>query len=378
MLTMEQRWLDDKTAPSGSLQKCKVCNEGMSLLLQLNADLPDRFPGHERRLYVLGCRRKPCRRKEGSVRAFRAVRRTKIEDSKTPTKAKSNSNANTSESPNLGNALFGSKSTSSSPANPFSSTLIPSVSSNPFSTGDSSGGQNSIATNTASADNLPETFAQKARISGDEDQPTQPSTHTASQPWIDDTSPYPIYHVDADKEYLYPESQSEAIPSNARLDTDGESSSAAEEKAAFESAMDKTFQKFADRLSQNPQQVLRYEFAGEPLLYSKTDVLGKQLAPATESKVQTVSSKNGVGLGLKIPRCTSCGAGRVFEMQLTPHAITELEAEETGIDGMEWGTILVGVCSEDCQEKGKGQGEVGYVEEWVGVQWEEMTDYKKR
>ena len=142
--------------------------------------------------------------------------------------------------------------------------------------------------------------------------------------------------------------------------------------------MDKTFQRFADRLSQNPEQVLRYEFAGQPLLYSKTDAVGKLLAPAIEGKVRTVASPNGASGGLMIPRCTSCGAGRVFEMQLTPHAITELEAEEMSIDGMDWGTVIVGACSEDCQEKDKAKGDVGYVEEWVGVQWEEMTDYKKR
>jgi pre-rRNA-processing protein TSR4 len=350
----------------------------MSLLLQLNSDLPDRFSGHERRLYVLGCRRKPCRRKEGSVRAFRAIRTSKVEDSKAPIKSKAKTAGNTSEPPGLGDALFGSKSTPTSQANPFSSTSTPSASSNPFSTGDSFGGQNSIATNIASANNLPETFAHKARISGHEDQPSQSSPSTASEPWINDTNPYPSYHLDADKEYLYPESHSEAIPSNARLDNDGESSSAADDKAAFESAMDKTFQKFADRLSQNPEQVLRYEFGGEPLLYSKTDAVGKHLAPASEGKVQPVASNSGAGVGLKVPRCSSCGAGRVFELQLTPHTITELEAEDTSIDGMEWGTIIVGVCGEDCQEKGKGQGEVGYVEEWVGVQWEEMTDYKKR
>lgn len=65
-------------------------------------------------------------------------------------------------------------------------------------------------------------------------------------------------------------------------------------------------------------------------------------------------------------------------MQLTPHAITELEAEDMSIDGMDWGTVIVGVCSEDCQEKGKAAGQVGYVEEWVGVQWEEIADSKKR
>ena len=79
----------------------------------------------------------------------------------------------------------------------------------------------------------------------------------------------------------------------------------------------------------------------------------------------------------RIPRCASCGADRVFELQLTPHAITELEVEEASTDGMEWGTVIVGVCSEDCVQQGQAVGEVGYLEEWVGVQWEEMLDARK-
>jgi pre-rRNA-processing protein TSR4 len=170
-------------------------------------------------------------------------------------------------------------------------------------------------------------------------------------------------------------------PSTARVETNGESSSssAAEDKALFESAMDKTFQRFADRLAQNPEQVLRYEFGGQPLLYSKSDAVGKLLAPAVDAKIQTSSARNGTSTSqLKMPRCVNCGADRVFELQLTPHAITELEADDVAIDGMEWGTVIVGVCSADCQTKGKVEGEVGYIEEWAGVQWEEVADHTPR
>lgn len=154
----------------------------------------------------------------------------------------------------------------------------------------------------------------------------------------------------------------------------GESSSAGakEEKEAFESTLDKTFQRFADRLAQNPDQVLRYEFRGIPLLYSRDDAVGKLLAPHQpdgNEKVKTVSGSKG---GKGIPRCTSCGAERIFEMQLTPQAITELEAEEMGLEGMEWGTIIMAVCGKDCMPSDLKQGDVGYVEEWIGVQWEEV------
>ncbi len=60
-------------------------------------------------------------------------------------------------------------------------------------------------------------------------------------------------------------------------------------------------------------------------------------------------------------------------MQLTPHAIQELEADEDGLDGMDWGTVIVAVCENNCQQRGVKPGEAAYVEEWAGVQWEELT-----
>lgn len=155
------------------------------------------------------------------------------------------------------------------------------------------------------------------------------------------------------------------------IDTEG-ANGKDDEKDAFESTIDKTFQKFADRLAQNPEQVLRYEFGGTPLLYSKTDAVGKLFSPsasfAPEGKVKTVSQR---GHGSGMPRCPNCGASRVFELQLVPQAIAELEIDEEGLEGMEWGTVILGVCERDCAERGVGAGDVGWVEEWVGVQWEE-------
>lgn len=345
----------------------------MSLLLQLYADLPEWFPGHERRLYVFGCRRKPCRRKAGCVRALRAVRASAVPPHTAERhEIKPKADERAQPAVNLGETLFGAKSSTPAQSNPFSTTASSGASNNPFAAAGSK------STTTAKSEpSLNETFAEKARIPTTTT-PSPQSPQIPSTPWQQDPSPYPSYHIDADKEYLEPEPAT--VPGNARLDTEdasGSSSSAAEDKAAFESAMDKTFQHFADRLSQNPEQILRYEFGGQPLLYSKSDAAGKVLSYASEAKVQTSSTLNGSSVS-KVPRCPSCGAGRSFELQLTPHAITELEADEMGVDGMEWGTIIVCVCSSDCTEKGKDEGQVGYVEEWVGVQWEEVVSEKKR
>lgn len=52
-----------------------------------------------------------------------------------------------------------------------------------------------------------------------------------------------------------------------------------------------------------------------------------------------------------------------------PQAIAELEVEEEGLQGMEWGSVIVGVCGGDCGDQ-RGEG-WAWREEWVGVQWEE-------
>lgn len=82
------------------------------------------------------------------------------------------------------------------------------------------------------------------------------------------------------------------------------------------------------------------------------------------------------GVNNRIPRCPSCGRERVFELQLVPHTITVLEDGRDGIGlgkgdaGMEWGTIILGVCAGNCGTA--KEGDLGWKEEWIGVQWEEM------
>ncbi|KAF2752076.1 hypothetical protein M011DRAFT_435419 [Sporormia fimetaria CBS 119925] len=389
-------WLDGKTAPSGSLAKCKVCNGLLSLLLELNGELPEQFPGHERRLYVWACRRKTCRRKDGSVRGIRGVRITKGAGNKSAPRG-TQPQAPPEENkplPNIGGSLFGVKEDkqASAPANPFS---------NPFSTGSSGKGPaNPFSSSSAnpfsapaiqvepptvpkeeqkedeSKQDLAETFASKVKLNTPPKPAPAPRPH---EPWPAESSfppVYPHYHLDAEYETLDAPSTPQ-IPSNVRLETEAEASSGGgkEDKEVFESSLDKTFQKFADRVGENPEQVLRYEFKGKPLLYSDADAVGKLLEAHSDhgsSKVTTVGSRSGSGM----PRCQNCGADRVFEVQLTPHAITELEAQEMSIDGMEWGTIILGVCAKDCKPDDVAEGEVGYLEEWVGVQWEE--DVSKR
>ncbi|KAL9616702.1 MAG: hypothetical protein Q9160_008455 [Pyrenula sp. 1 TL-2023] len=462
-------FLSEKHPPLASFSTCKVCSSYLSLLLQLNGDLPERFPDNERRLYLFACRKKQCRRKAGSIRGYREVRKWRNPQSTTANKSimqepirpppASSAVENATEPSwrcgtmtpdqfsqgrggDMGGLVFNSSGPFGKPLsdadnrNPFSigATANSNPSSNPFappetnpfspsevkplpngqakpepqantpsnplpppstlaakppqppSTPTSQPNSTSNTTQTHDPSPLSETFASKLRVSSP---PTSTTTPTPSTPWPPLTSfppPYPLYHLDADYETLDPEpaaplpSSSSASTSKSAYDDPSDppskSSTTTTDDASTltDSAHDPTFLRFSTRLSQNPSQVLRYEFGGHPLLYSSTDAVASRFPSSSASSSSS-----------KIPSCENCGGKRVFELQLVPGAISALEDEEqeqeqdAGIDGdegMEWGTVILGVCERDCGAgafvEGTG-GEVGWREEWVGVQWEERV-----
>ncbi|KAL8817803.1 MAG: hypothetical protein Q9223_003431 [Gallowayella weberi] len=385
-------WPDDEP-PSASLAKCKTCNSMMALLLQLNGDLPEYFPGHERKLYIFACRNKPCRRKSGAVRAIRSSK-ISPSPSKHTTQQKQPVAQTSSPEPgqqlfNLGDSIFKSASNTESNTNinPFSTPTSSNLHPNPFSSTKTTNPiphshqkqhVNSLSSPPKPHDSsLHETFAQKARLTS-----PPPSSHSPREPWPSPSvvpQPYHSYYLDADYETLdAPEPKDKAsssthnIPfpptsSNKDLPATDEDDDPANWLSGPAKA-DKTFLRFAARLAQNPEQVLRYEWCGQPLLYSKDDEVGLAFPPPANT---TSSAKS--TLENRIPNCRNCGSRRVFELQLTPHAISELEREEEGLEGMEWGTVVVGSCEKSCGEKSVKDGAVGWVEEWVGVSWEESV-----
>lgn len=370
-------WLDPSAPPpSAALAKCKVCNNFLVLLLQLNGDLPEHFPWHERRLYILSCRGQACRRKEGSVRVLRGTRISEEKKKQCKPAAKADPGPLRS-AVNIGETLFGSKSLSGLPSsNPFSLGVLANTSSslsqeqNPFTPPSASASELAAKPPQARPSmptDLRQTFASALSLNST---PPVAGPPPPPVPWPSDSAippAYPAYYlVDANYEIL-DKIEDAATPATTMDLDEGGDGGGKEDTEVFESSIDKAFQKFADRMEQNPEQVLRYEFKGSPLLYSKTDAVGKALSASNgEGKVRAIS-------GSGMPRCGNCGGARVFEVQLTPHAIMELEREEDGIDGMEWGTIIVGVCERDCVQNHVENGEVGYIEEWAGVQWEELN-----
>lgn len=370
-------WLDPSSPASASLARCKVCNDMMVLLLQLNGELPD-FPGHERRLYIFSCIRQTCRRKVGSVRALRGVKVTRdVEKAEKVKKSEPNPSSGIVTSKALGESLFGAKpggaAGSAASQNPFAPGASTSV--NPFSSGTTSSSvftAQAAKPASASPETLPKTFASALNLN--KEQATAKMGPAAPpEPWPTQLpEPFPKFFFDqVENEQLYEEELPVPQATMMDVDEDGGSSSGPqkEEKDAYEGTMDKEFQKFADRLAQNPEQVIRYDFRGQPLLYSKTDTIGKLLSPPNSHSRVTTSSGSS-----RIPRCQNCGGSRVFEVQMTPHAIVELENGGLSLDGMDWGTIIVGVCEKDCTPNATRVGEPVYLEEWAGVQWEELQD----
>lgn len=354
----------------------------MLLLLELHGDLPDHFPNNERRLYLFGCPRKPCNRKPGSIRAYRAARKISLDPNPKQEEPQEETKRETPAAPqqpkaDLGASLFGATSLTnsvSSNANPFSSAPASSAGANPFATP-------KLATPAAqtSTNALAESFADKVRVSSPEPSTTPsslkptPESQGASAPWPAQAAfpdPYQNYYLDAEYETLSRPS-TPTVPDNVQMEPmDEDGSGAAELKDTFESELDKAFMKFSTRLAHNPEQVLRYEYRGTPLLSSYGDQVGKLLHPEhSGGKVTTTG-------GGYMPQCEYCGAGRVFEFQLVPHAITVLEDGREGVGlgkddaGMEWSTIVMGVCAKDCVPETLGQ--TGWREEWAGVQWEEL------
>ncbi|KAJ3292706.1 hypothetical protein HK104_005094 [Borealophlyctis nickersoniae] len=142
----------------------------------------------------------------------------------------------------------------------------------------------------------------------------------------------------------------------------------------------KAFKRFQRVVECEPEQCVRYAFNGTPLFYN-TDHHASEL------------TKNGP------PPCPRCNSPRVFEFQLMPNVLSILPTEslvprrsdeqgtkkkkgknsagamdlsaflEKFAAGMDWGTVLVYSCKEDCE----GEGDVSFLEEHIVVQVESLV-----
>uniref|UniRef100_A0A182WKG6 MYND-type domain-containing protein n=1 Tax=Anopheles minimus TaxID=112268 RepID=A0A182WKG6_9DIPT len=112
------------------------------------------------------------------------------------------------------------------------------------------------------------------------------------------------------------------------------------DKYSADQLEDKTFDKFKERISEDPEQVLRYERGGKPLWLSP------------------VVPKN-------IPVCERCTGPRVFEFQIMPQMLNSLNNDQ-----LDWGTLVCYTCEASCDVE-------GYTEEFVFRQDVLNTDTAK-
>ncbi|CAG8658090.1 4871_t:CDS:2, partial [Scutellospora calospora] len=157
------------------------------------------------------------------------------------------------------------------------------------------------------------------------------------------------------------------------------------EKSCLPKGVDKAFRKFSDRVSEWPDQCIRYEFDGQPLLYNQSDSAASLLLSSShESNKQLKVNTQ------RLPKCPKCGSKRVFEFQLMPSLLcilptgeyatnnsknkNEIGGSKCGIAqfdvGMEWGTVMIFTCQNDCEIYNVNKDEVSYYEEFVLVQYE--------
>lgn len=102
---------------------------------------------------------------------------------------------------------------------------------------------------------------------------------------------------------------------------------------------DAAFSRFMKKIAACPQQILRYQRGGEPLLVSE---LPTRPAPAAAAAA-----------------CGSCGGPRTLELQLMPALVSLLQRRRrtgegggTQGAGLEFGTVLVYTCAKSCWPAG--------------------------
>lgn len=89
----------------------------------------------------------------------------------------------------------------------------------------------------------------------------------------------------------------------------------------------KVFQRFKKRIAPEPHQVVRYSRGGIPLWVSA------QHLPSNED----------------VP-CCSCGAKRIFELQVMPQLLNSLGVDSTEAS-IDWGTVAIFTCSLSCDSE---------------------------
>ncbi|GAA5795112.1 programmed cell death protein 2 [Helicostylum pulchrum] len=389
-------WLDPKTPPSSKVCQCRVCGDSMYLIFQSYVPLPD-SPYH-RVLYVWGCNKRSCMRKEGSFSVVRsqvvdqtylkAQRQKEEEKRKKEEKKKAAVAAANNQKFQLGD-LWGNSAGSFGNANNtgggfgMKPTTTTGFGMKPATTGfgmkpatTTGFGMKPTAASIVGKKKEDNTLIDKMQQLNIVSDPIIDTTQLPQFPgqylYIDEerTDNYDNMGIDMSRYKEYLDMEKELL---MEVDEGGETwQGETYEKQHLPRGVDKQFKKFTERVECSPSQCVRYGFSGQPLFYSSL----------SQQQQQLIAS-----------HCKHCNGPRVFEFQLMPNILsilptTEYATREQNVEnlsgkaknidtkavldswnvGMEFGTILVFVCQKDCHPG--NLEDVAYVEEAIVVQYE--------
>ncbi|KAF9413038.1 hypothetical protein BGZ94_000864 [Podila epigama] len=405
-------WLQENTPAPSKFGICESCGKQLYLLLQ--AYVPLEKSAYDRVVYVWACNQRLCMRKKGSFRVVRALKLNpeyaqkldkKPKPAVSPPAAKPVLATNPFAAPaafDMGNALFGGSSSGFN--NPFAA---PSSTNTGFAPPPGFGVPTpapAVSFASAASTNI---STKEEDSSSDEEEQDASKESTEWPESLPSFSPHYLYIT----EEVLEDSENEedeiaqryshllALEDDVNKEDEAEGGASwggeAYEKASLPKGVDKAFQKFTERVQAWPDQCVRYDFPGLPLLFSYSDATAQQLLPPNTKQ----HSKHTTPSAHRIPRCPACKGPRGFEFQLMPNLLSLLDvtsqkylsADERaslksrkGADlfniGMEWGTILVYSCIDDCFGKatsassnGQNQdaNQVKYFEEVALVQFED-------
>ncbi|OLY80316.1 Programmed cell death protein 2-like [Smittium mucronatum] len=363
-------WLSEKENvhyPEKSIVLCDSCGELLVLLFQLYAPLPD--SPYDRFLYLWGCMQKSCMESPGSFKVLRGhllnieylekLAKTK-KTKKKPAKKSSGKQVVSKKPPAKIN--FGSIWDNDTEELDFNPTQLQSL-------------KSSLAIVQPKSTEIGdlELDIKYLKIS-------QNSSISSDLPYVPG-------------QYVY--SEYEKLDAGCKLDeynnaSSGDSETGDEqwtaeqyEATVLPSGIDTALDNFMGIISQNPEQVIRYQFGGTPLLYSTNDQVssllltpGSSRDPLVEHRFGLISddekddekSSNTKYSPKNVPRCPHCNGKRTFELSVLPSIIHILHLSnlanshrdvessklrgkqflESINDGMEFGTLLVFVCENDC------------------------------
>jgi len=374
---------------------------------------------NDRVLYVWGCARAGCQKKDGSVRAYRSLRYNpkyarKLEQQRARVAARS---------------VVPSMPEAHSRTNPFSSTSGPEHATTTGGIGDlvfgatvstipGASGPNQLDAEDWPEDGAPddETVEEDNSDGGSDDEDEVEEDNlandlsavslTKAEPdpaWSSQPSYRPLY-LSTVQEYITPKpppSVSKKPIQEAQSSSDTGGAPWGAEPYEVMRKVDDVFERFVARVQEEPQQVLRYDLSGAPLPFSSRDAVYPRMFPITTPAPGTAVTVTGSPPTRHeynpstLDLCPRCGSPRVFECQIMPNLINVLQrpdppsskakkqsSEERqaelnallkgGVDGMEWGTVFIFSCLADCCQDSDGSpAKETWAEEIVVAQWDD-------